>query len=1680
MGSVYYTEFAYKATGLPKILSEFRAAAKEIEATSKSMGKINFMVNDASLKKAAESAQVLSRELTKLGTTGTGNLSATFTKLESTLSKVEQSVFNLVASMDKIGASSANFSKVSSSASTAASSIGRVSTATNTAATSSTRLATSLSEVGASVSRSATSFVSFSSSAAKAFTAATGEAIKFAATMSGAVVGSIERAGAAMMGLGASAARMGASGLAGAMAMPKNAAMWAAPMATSLMQTLLSPEVLLGLGGGYSLYSASGLEKTASAAAAKSGAYGADANQIKQIVTDVANSFGGKSVYTPNAVAQGELSYAAMGGKLTDLNTTKGVMQNTLDFAQAVTMDVAPAMELLYSQALNWVGFQAMQGPEASAAIQKQADALTVLSNQTRLNANDLGNALKSVTSVAATSGMSQEQTYAAVGTMSQLGRNPEQAGTDIRRLMLRLTPSYNALQQEEADQMGLWTDAKGKEKDLSALNEGLKTIGLTYKDINLEANKGDLAASIKKIDSAMTSKGWDKLTQESFLKTLLGVQGTTPFYLLGQESGQKTYYDLLNKLLGSEGAAAKGAKTATDNLRGSVSKLLSHIVANANAIGEKLIPGATKLANYLNESAIPTLEKFGTAIASGDWTTVGDMFEGLIDSIQNGAESLSESFKNLFTGDALKGSLDWIGDIWDSIDWDQMGRTWDNVVEGLTGAFETASTWLQGRIDSIDWGNVESRLGTALDAAGTWLENKINGINWDTVGTKIGNVLTWAGGILEKVIKAIPWGSILTALTNAITAAVMAVNWPAAFSGALNAASGVGKAIYDGVANSGLGVYLQNIAINFRNSITGAINDASMALADLAMAGGLSPKTVIETTGGIKAKISEIADTAYNKIDAARKTENIGPIVTATIKGLGQSNIPILNTPLEERAKESTTIEKWATGLWDTFFGENKKSSLGAGELEPEPAPASAQIDISQISTMKSQRTYPDSFYNTTQGLTAPSSFLTTDPAAEKELRSFSNYLENIKLPAYKLGTQECLQDYEFAKNGYRNYVLRTSDESDNEYWKDINLVNLEDSYHYIPGMTPAGLSPSFPQNTHIFDPRIASDRTDIPFYEGTISNLPGYKGESSASLIPKYTKNPKNVEEVWPSEEYDFSPNTMKIGEHLNFPIQAGISGASNPKKSLFGSGAELSPSDAAAVAGNMGGTPTIDYSQTPSFASQQENADALTQSGGGYVTVDAGFGEGGDGGDTGTTPVSTSSAISTPTEAAIQAIKDYVNQEREPYYALEAFKNDPAGTIGNFLLGKDWETPLSPVTVENQQPGVPGQMGGGDPTVAKQTVKALEDQPPVIEEQTKAIKDSSNLISYLPDELQSAFKGSVPDYNKIADYMTKEYSSSNKAKDYEKFDNRIKETSDDLIATLFAGMGITAAELVKIKEKADKIDENTNGTKENTKGLKGFDTKSLKENVFGTPSLGTIKDDYSGALGTGAGTGTGAYGGGAVRIGIDENGRQVAVIGQVRQSSWAQERGKRWAEQSELSGTSKNALSVGNSIVKVQMDTSDYDSKKAELGKGISKQITPVVQLGGYYAAKAEIQASVTKFVNVVTNYMNNNPSVAAGTTKPFSVNPANVPTQTITFKKYHSGGVTPGNPNQEMLALVRGQERITPINSGNRNSGGGDTIIHVHAEGAIFAGNRGITQLAEEISRISNDRMLYISQ
>jgi len=1112
MGQNYYSKFLFTASGLDKVLSEFSATSARIKAESAAIGKMNFTGMNAALP-------ALER------------IEASITTISGSMRMLASAELNAGAGMDKIAVGAT-----------------RAATTTKSVSTSMAQLATTAGTATVAAGRTTGALTAMGAAGKSAF--------------SGIVTGA-ERAIGAIASVGAAAGRtaiqMASMGSIPFLNLRGLQGLFAGSVLGSMASTLLNPVNVASAGVGYGIYSGMNLQKSGTMAAGKSGASGAEAKAIEKIVWDSAQSFMGQYAYTPNQIGEMEVSYAAMGGNLTDLGTTKGVVKNALDFAQAVNMELAPAMELLYSQALNWSGFQTMQGPGATQAIQDMGDALTVLSNQTRLNPEDLNTALKSSTAVAKVSGMDQNQLYAAVGSLSQLGREPQQADSDVRRLIMRLTPSYNALQQQQADELGLWTDAAGKQKDLSALNEGLKEIGLTYRDISLEANNGDLVKSITKITDAMNAAGWDQLTQESFLKTQLGIQGTTPFYLLGQQSGQDIYYNLLEKLLNKAGIAATGAKTQLDELWGSLGKLKSNVVGTANSLGAHFMPATKRFVDFLNESAIPGLNKLGSALVAGDWkgaaSILGDAYDFIkekgVGAFEELSTSLTDSQNWADWGDIIKGAIGTAQD-----DLLVLSQAFSDFMTGggAGNLLEGASSWVKNvlsALDSADLSAIWNNLSTGLDAAWSqsveWLRGEIDGINWESVGTTLGEALesgaTWA---IENIGK-LPWTSITTAATNALTNIVLTIDWGSLTSTLIGVGDRIGTAIYSGISAANLGILFQNWAIQFQNSMGMAIASVAASLAGLAAQMGVP---VAGIQGFVDESIQEggtLLDTG-NKIvsviaDPSKETGPYSYIHTTSYQPLGEEsslgskfyNFFSGNSWDVKTGEKNLGLLKQGIDYINSFFGSNQ-SVISGGQV----------LDMSTVQTRKELLQPVSAELDMSTVQVGPSNF-DNYPGLSPELASIYRYATGRSIPSYDFtekGKQKCLQDYEDFKNGYKSEVLRTPSTSDDEFWEDINLVNAEDNYHFLAGVTPGSNKNSSlladPTKTYLLDPRNAADYGSN-YNWGTISNPQNeaYVGDT-LKLITSYKK--LSSTDINAQKEYVFTGGLSDLGTFQDWGLQPG----------------------------------------------------------------------------------------------------------------------------------------------------------------------------------------------------------------------------------------------------------------------------------------------------------------------------------------------------------------------------------------------------------------------------------------------------------------------------------------------------------------------------------------------------------
>jgi len=808
-GSFYYTTFSFKATGLSQILSEFKSVAAQIDAQAASIGKLNFTGMNAALPvlKNIDNTLLLMAEHANLLSSSGAKLGNVFTPMSAGATKASTATKSVATSMTQLQAVS-----------------GQVSSAT-------TKATSSMSALGAA------------GKAALGGVISSGE--RAIATMSG--------LSAAMMSVGRSAARMGTLAAIPMAGMRGLSGAVTGSLLASSAAMLLNPFNAAPLAAGYGAYTGMNIEKWASEAAAKSwkpGMSKADSDLIKQYVQQLARSQVGTSVYSPTDLSQAIAEYAGMGGNVTP-GTTNALNESMLkgfsQYAQAINAEsIGNALNTLISQSLTWNG---LEGAFTEKNLKYTENLMASLVATTKAKDSDLAPLLKDVSSVAKTYGRSQTETYAMTASLYQLGLQPQQAGMAYRRILLRGTPNVNDLQKQEAYDLGI-TNEKGQIIDpetgkaigLSNVNKALNELGVTWKDINPETygEMGSLGV-INKITEEFKKKGYSDLDKQAWIKTVYGLQGTTPFAMLEQNPDlAKEYFKIFSDSQKGLGASAEMSAIQVDNLEGSLKFLKTSLQGTAAGISDYVNPSLRKFADFLRESAIPQLNNLGSALASGDWEGVADIVgssldflgekflnsdETLTSWINNGIDGLDEFSQRFldFTsgggvGDLFSNLGQWAQNIWDGIDWSQVGDITSNLSTAFNAAWDQSVEWLRTSLENVDWSELGTRAGEALEGAGLWILNKIGDL---------------------------PWSELTTAATNALTGIVLNIDWVSAVSTIMRIGDDIGAALYNGVASSNLGILFQNWAIEFQNSMGMAIASIAGHLAALMAQVGFSVATI-------------------------------------------------------------------------------------------------------------------------------------------------------------------------------------------------------------------------------------------------------------------------------------------------------------------------------------------------------------------------------------------------------------------------------------------------------------------------------------------------------------------------------------------------------------------------------------------------------------------------------------------------------------------------------------------------------------------------------------------------------------------------------------------------------------------------------------------------------------------
>ena len=201
-----------------------------------------------------------------------------------------------------------------------------------------------------------------------------------------------------------------------------------------------------------------------------SGAVGDDLAMLEQQAKDLGKSTQYSAVQSASAMEQ----LASAGFNATEIYAA---MPGLLDLAATDNIELASAASIA-AAALNGFGLTADQTGHV-------ADVLAESAARTNATVSSLGNAFRYIAPVAHATGISMEETAAAVGILSDAGISGTKAGTSLRGMLSRLAkPTEKSAELMAALGFNAY-DSNGKMKSLSGIIDNLQTSmsGLTEQE---------------------------------------------------------------------------------------------------------------------------------------------------------------------------------------------------------------------------------------------------------------------------------------------------------------------------------------------------------------------------------------------------------------------------------------------------------------------------------------------------------------------------------------------------------------------------------------------------------------------------------------------------------------------------------------------------------------------------------------------------------------------------------------------------------------------------------------------------------------------------------------------------------------------------------------------------------------------------------------------------------------------------------------------------------------------------------------------------------------------------------------------------------------------------------------------------------------------------------------------
>lgn len=314
--------------------------------------------------------------------------------------------------------------------------------------------------------------------------------------------------------------------------------------------------------GGYALKVGSDFEEGMSKVESISGA---TADEMERL-TEKAKEMGAKTKFSATESAAA-MEYMAMAGWKTEdmLNGVEGIM----NLAAASGEDLATTSDIV-TDALTAFGLKASDAAHFS-------DVLAKASASSNTNVGMMGNTFKYVAPVAGALGYSIEDMALAIGLMANSGIKGEQAGTQLRAVLSRMTKPTDEVDRAMTD-LGL--SITRSDGSMKSFNEIMLDMRQGFSGLN-EEQKATYAAM---------------LGGQEAMSGLLAIVGAS----------DEDFAALAKEINNADGAAQEMAETMQDNLKGQITILKSSLeglgIEIYESVQEPLKEAAKEGINYVNQ----------------------------------------------------------------------------------------------------------------------------------------------------------------------------------------------------------------------------------------------------------------------------------------------------------------------------------------------------------------------------------------------------------------------------------------------------------------------------------------------------------------------------------------------------------------------------------------------------------------------------------------------------------------------------------------------------------------------------------------------------------------------------------------------------------------------------------------------------------------------------------------------------------------------------------------------------------------------------------------------------------------------------------------------------------------------------------------------------------------------